>query len=196
MILKHIEKLINDVLVRDPDLQRDISTMAGKVMAIEFSGPDLSVYILPGTGKLELQTDYAGETDVRIKGTPLALLKMAQQKGKQPTTFTGDVVISGDLALGQHLQQMIARLELDWEELLSLKVGDVAAHQIGNGVRAFNRWAQDSQQNLEQTLAEYLRIEARLTPSRYEIESFMNAVEDLRSDVDRLEQRINRLAGR
>ncbi len=48
---------------------------------------------------------------------------------------------------------------------------------------------------MEQNVGEYLRIESEIVPNRVEIDGFMNDVDDLRSDVDRLEQRIARLAG-
>lgn len=196
-IFDRAEKLVNDVLQTDPDLLADIAAMDGKVMAVELIGPNKTIYILPQTDGIKLSPEYEGDVHVLIKGSPFALLKMAKPKqgqgNDQPTTFNGDVEISGDLALGQHLQQMIARLDLDWEELLSHKVGDVAAHQIGNAVRSFIGWAKDSHASMEQNVSEYLRIEAELTPERVEIDHFMDDVDELRNDVDRLEQRIARL---
>ncbi len=194
-ILEPAQKLINDVLQTDPDLLSDVVAMAGKVMAVELIGPDKTIYIMPQKDGIHLQREYEGDVHVLIKGSPFALLKMARQKDDQPASFDGDVEISGDLALGQHLQQMIKRLDLDWEELLSHKIGDVAAHQVGNFVRSFSTWAKESQESMEQNVGEYLRIESEIVPNRVEIDGFMNDVDDLRSDVDRLEQRIARLAG-
>ena len=194
-ILEPAQKLINDVLQTDPDLLSDVVAMDGKVMAVELIGPDKTIYIMPQKDGIHLQHEYEGDVHVLIKGSPFALLKMARQKDDQPASFDGDVEISGDLALGQHLQQMIKRLDLDWEELLSHKIGDVAAHQVGNFVRSFSTWAKESHESMEQNVGEYLRIESEIVPNRIEIDGFMNDVDDLRSDVDRLEQRIARLAG-
>ncbi len=192
-VLERIQILVNDVLQTDPDLLGDVTAMEGKVMAVELIGPDKTIYIMPQTDGIHLQPDYSGDIHVSIKGSPFALLKMVRQKDSKPTTFDGDVEISGDLALGQHLQQMIKRLDLDWEELLSHKVGDVAAHQIGNFFRSFSGWAKDSHESMEQNIGEYLRIESEIVPNSVEIDGFMNDVDDLRNDVDRLEQRIARL---
>ncbi|MFK8068725.1 MAG: SCP2 domain-containing protein [Gammaproteobacteria bacterium] len=192
-VFQRAEKVVNDVLKTDPDLQKDVAAMAGKVMAVELIGPNKTIYILPQTDGVQLQQEYNGDVHVLVKGSPFSLLKMARTKNDQPTSFDGDVEISGDLALGQHLQQMVARLDLDWEELLSHKVGDVAAHQIGNAIRSFTGWAKESHSSMEQNISEYLRIEAELTPQRAEIDGFMDDVDELRNDVDRLEQRIARL---
>ncbi len=196
-ILERVETMINDILQTDLDLLADVAAMDGKVMAVELVGPDKTIYIMPEPSGVHLQPEYGGDVHVLIKGSPFALLKMARQrdgeKATQPSSFNGDVEISGDLALGQHLQSMIKRLELDWEELLSHKVGDVAAHQMGNVVRSFTSWAKESHESMEQNIGEYLRIESELVPNGIEIDSFMNDVDDLRNDVDRLEQRIMRL---
>lgn len=193
-ILERLNKIVNEILHSDPDLLSDVATMDGRVMAIDLVGLDKTIYIFPESMGVHLQSEYGGDVHVLIKGTPFALLKMARQRDKQPASFDGDVEISGDLALGQHLQEMIKRLDLDWEELLSHKVGDVAAHQINNFVRSFSAWARESHKSMEQNIGEYLRIEAELSPNKVEIDQFMNAVDDLRNDADRLEQRIARLA--
>ncbi len=192
-ILQHIEKTVNEILQNDPDLLANVTAMNDKIMAIELIGPGKTLYILPTESGIHLQSAHDGDVHVRIKGTPLGLLKMAGRRDNMPATFDGDVEISGDLALGQHLQRMIREMDLDWEELLSQKVGDVAAHQIGNFLRGFSNWAKDVHESMEQNISEYLRIEAGLTPDRTEIEQFIHDVDTLRQDVDRLEQRIARL---
>ncbi len=192
-VFQRAEEIVNDVLRTDLDLLKDIAKMAGKVMAVELIGLDKTIYILPQIEGIQIQQEYEGDVHVLVKGSPFALLKMARNKNDKPTSFNGDVEISGDLALGQHLQQMVSRLDLDWEELLSHKVGDVAAHQIGNIIRSFTGWAKESHTSLEQNISEYLRIEAELTPERVEIDHFMDDVDELRNGVDRLEQRIARI---
>ncbi|NCC30261.1 MAG: sterol-binding protein, partial [Gammaproteobacteria bacterium] len=42
-------------------------------------------------------------------------------------------------------------------------------------------------------LQEYLQEEARLTPTRYEVEAYLTQVDILRDDVERAEARIERL---
>lgn len=193
MILVRIEKLINTHLDKDPALKRDMTAMAGKALLIELTGLEQTIWLLPSNDYLAVQNDYAGEPDVTIKGSPFALMKLAKTTDQAPTSFSGDVVISGDLALGQHVQRMLKQLDLDWEELLAEKVGDVAAHQIGNVLRSVSRWTKDSRKSMEQTLSDYIRIEAEMSPQRFEVNDFLDQVEDLRTDLDRLEQRIQRL---
>jgi len=48
----------------------------------------------------------------------------------------------------------------------------------------------------EQNLREYLQEEARLLPTRYEAKEFLDAVDALRDDVERLAARVERLRSR
>jgi ubiquinone biosynthesis protein UbiJ len=45
-------------------------------------------------------------------------------------------------------------------------------------------------------LSEYLQEESRIVPAKPEIEAFMDGVDILRSDVDRLHARVERLAAK
>ena len=90
----------------------------------------------------------------------------------------------------------LASFNVDWEELLSGYLGDVAAHQLGNGGRAAAQWLAETRATLERDIAEYLRNEAELLPERWQIRQFLAAVDELRSDIDRLDARIKRLHGR
>ena len=89
---------------------------------------------------------------------------------------------------------MLASFDIDWEELLSQYLGDIAAHQIGNVVRDVSGWAEEARHTLAQDTVEYLRNEAAILVETREIAEFVDAVDALRSDVDRLEARLQRIA--
>jgi len=89
---------------------------------------------------------------------------------------------------------LLKRADLDWEELLSRYTGDVIAHQIGNLARSLTRWSKDAGARLGQDLAEYLLFESALLPPRLEVETFLDAVDQLRNDVDRLAARLQHVS--
>jgi ubiquinone biosynthesis accessory factor UbiJ len=193
-LLRFLEASLRKALALDPDAMRNVGRMAGKVIAVDLKGLERSVYVLPQGQGLRLLDHYDGEVHVRIRGTPLALLNMAVRRGQDATaTFSGAVEIVGDLALGRHLQTTLAALEIDWEELLSHYVGDVAAHQLGNLGRGFGDWIGTTRHTLQLNTAEYIRDELEILPQVEDIQRFLNDVDGLRSDVDRLEARLQRL---
>ena len=83
--------------------------------------------------------------------------------------------------------------EIDWEEYLSHFVGDIIAHQVGNCVRSFVDWNQQTAATMRQNMTEYLQEEIRYFPPREECQDFFNDVDEFRSDIDRMEARIQRL---
>ncbi|MGB5200150.1 MAG: sterol-binding protein, partial [Sedimenticolaceae bacterium] len=86
--------------------------------------------------------------------------------------------------------EVLADLDIDWEEQLSRFTGDIAAHEIGRGVRAASREGARMRRSSEQILSEYLTEEARLLPHRFEVEDFIADVDTLRDDAERLAARI------
>jgi ubiquinone biosynthesis accessory factor UbiJ len=192
MLLSVIERLTARLLSLDPRTLEAARAMAGRIIAVELLGLGQTVYFAPGEHRFELLDAYTGDIHVRIRGTPLALLRMA--RGEQTGAFSGEVEISGDLELGRHLQSMLASFEIDWEELLSQYFGDIAAHQIGNAVRDVSGWAEEARHTLAEDTVEYLRNEAAILVETREIAEFVDAVDRLRSDVDRMEARIQRIA--
>jgi ubiquinone biosynthesis protein UbiJ len=105
----------------------------------------------------------------------------------------GAVQINGDIDLGQRFQRLLEKIDIDWEEQAARVMGDVAAHQLGNALRDLRTWSTQSLHTLRADAAEYLQEESRLLPLRARAESFQRAVESLRLDAERLEQRFQRL---
>ena len=185
---------MGSLLRLDPEALERAAAMAGKTIAVELVGLGQTIYLSPEAGAIRLRADHSGEVHVRIRGTPLALLAMSADT--EGASVASGVEIIGDVALGRHLQSLLASFSVDWEELLSGYLGDVAAHQLGNGGRAAAQWLAETRATLERDVAEYLRNEAELLPERWQIRQFLTAVDELRSDIDRLDARIKRLHGR
>ena len=65
---------------------------------------------------------------------------------------------------------------------------------MGSGLRALADWGRKSSDTLTQDLKEYLQEEGRLVPTAYEVQGFLDRVDTLRDDVERLAARVERLA--
>jgi ubiquinone biosynthesis protein UbiJ len=163
------------------------------VILIEAKGFEWRLYLIPGTSGIQLYADYAGEPDCTLRGTPLALARMGLVRHKEEQLFSGEVEVSGDTELAQAFGELIAGINVDWEEQLSGLIGDTAAHRVGSGVRSAGRWSRRSADTLVEDLKEYLEEESRLVPSRWELQEHLDRVDTLRDDVERLAARVERL---
>lgn len=195
LLLGAFESALNAGLRLDPYTMQRLGGLAGKVMAVELRGINLTLFLALHTDRIEVLGEYAGAADARLSGTPLAFARLGLS-GDRSTLHTGDVQISGDTDLGQKLRDILAAMDIDWEEHLSRFTGDIVAHQAGNAVRASQRWAQQSSAALLQDAGEYLKYERELLADRAQVETFLRQVDVLRDDVERLEARVQRLQQR
>jgi len=192
-ITASIEMAVNRVLQLDEDTLVRLQDLQGKVIAIEVSGLNVSLYLIPGPDKLSVYSRFEGEPDTVLRGTPGALMRMGLVRHAGDVLFAGDVEISGDVELGQQFSEILDALDIDWEEHLSHVTGDLVAHKLGNAVRSALSWGQQTVDTLGQDVAEYLQEENEALPNRAEAENYLSQVDVLRTDVDRMEARVRRL---
>lgn len=191
-----LETALNGYLRLDPDAALGLLPLEGRSVMIELRGTGLAFCLSVEGQALRTRAHCLEEPDAWIRGTPRGFLRLGLGRGGARPLFEGEVLIEGDADVGQRFRSVLEAVEIDWEELLSKGLGDVAAHQVGRLVRDLGAWMHRTRGALEADLDEYLHEEARLLPGRLEIEDFMDDVDTLRSDVDRLEARIRRLEAR
>jgi len=191
-----LESAVNGFLQLDPDTVARLQGLQGKVVAVELRGLDITLYLIPAVDRLNVFTDFDGEPDTVLSGTPLGLARMGLAKHTGDAFFEGDVKISGDVELGQQFQAILDGLDMDWEEHLSRITGDVVAHRVGDLVRGALRWGQQAADTLGRDAAEYLQEESSDLPNRIEMDNFLADVDTLRNDVERMQARVSRLERR
>lgn len=194
--LAGLEAFINGWLRMDPDALERLASLHGRVIAVELHGLNLRLYLRPGAQGLQILDACADAPDTVLSGTPLSLLRLAADRAKRETLFSGDVEIRGDVELGRRFKEILDSIEIDWEEPLSRVVGDVVAHQAGNLARGAAAWGRRALDSLSRDMVEYLQEERRQVPPAAEVDIFLNDVDQLRIDTDRLEARVKRLAAR
>jgi ubiquinone biosynthesis protein UbiJ len=197
------ETALNGLLRLDPEFLEALEPLQDRIVAVELAGLEQTLFLKLGVEGVSLlnrdEVEAIGEdrlADVTFEGSPPALLGMVAAMRRGDAAFRDDVRISGDLSLLEAMKTAFQRLDIDLEELLSRFVGDIAAHEIGRGARAFWAWGQKTSKALAADIGEYLVEELRVSPSPLELEDFAADVDRLRDDVERLEKRVARLRAR
>ena len=126
----------------------------------------------------------------------MALVDLALQEDKISTSIRERVSFHGNVALAQKLQSILADLDFDWEEALAQRSGDVFAFQAHQRVQRLGDWFRQSAESVLQTSSEYLREEARLSPTQVEFEQFQANLTTLKHDVARAEAKYQQLLER
>ena len=189
-----VEQLLNAVISMDEVTQQRLAELHGRRIAIEFKEWNLTLlFVADAQGRLQLSTDDVDAADATIRATPFDFAETMRMERKEDQVFKGKITLDGDTRLAQRFSDILAMLEIDWEEQLSKLTGDVAAHQLGGMLRGFQRWARRNQLVMRDNLGEYLTEEKQLLPTAFEVAEWRGEVDRLRDDVDRLAARVVRL---
>lgn len=184
-----LEKALNQCLRLDPESLANVTALEGKVIALYIEGVDAEIYLVPTSEGVRVQSIFEGDVDVRIRGGVFSLARMGLSDN--PASVFGDgVEMEGDTHLGRKVQKILDGLDIDWEEQLSRLTGDVIAHQVGNAVRGFADWGRKAFGTAERDVAEYFQEESRDLVVREELAEFLDQVDEVRSGVDRMAQRV------
>jgi ubiquinone biosynthesis protein UbiJ len=130
-----------------------------------------------------------------IEGTPLSLLALAGPDAEKRLR-AGGIRIEGDAETAQKFRELLTLVRPDFEEELARVLGDVAAHRIASLARGLLGWGRSTADSVATNLVEFLQEEGRDLPTRVEVDEFLEGVDRLRDDAERLEARIARLETR
>lgn len=185
-----IETAFNQYLSLDPQALTRFSSLEGKIIALEIKGLNKTLCLFPSAEGFMILTDFDGESDVTISGTPLALAKMGIAADPKDLLFSGEIVIKGDTAVANRFNRLLSQLDIDWEEILAQNIGDIAAHKLGNLFQNANQWFERSTNSVVLDSGEYIQEEVSLSPSKAELHQYTNKVDELREATDRLAAKI------
>lgn len=193
LIAPAVEATLNTYLRLDIEMASRLNTISGRLILLEIVGLDITLLVRVLNAKVQVSEQLIFEPDAIIRGSPLALVRLGLATDVPSAVMRQNVEIRGDAEVGRVFRDVLASVEIDWEEVLARWVGDVPAHQIGKAVQTLIAAVSGAADRLRMDLSEYLQEEARVIPTRIEVEQFMDDVDSLRADLDRLEARLLRL---
>ena len=189
-----VETVINRYLALDPEMLDKMRAFSGKVIKVEITGINKTLYMWPGRHGIEITTEHEAEADTTLRGTPISLFKMGLVSNVAAMLLKSEVEISGDTRLGHQFKNLFSQMEIDWSEPLAELTGDVAAYQILQSGKKVSDWGKESFESITRSFSEYLQEESRDAVTEAELNIFNTDVDQIRNDVDRLQAKINALS--
>lgn len=193
LLIGALETGLNAYLGLDEQLEQLLAPMAGKVLAIHITPFNETLYLCPTHDRIQFLENYTGEADTRLSGSLSALGLMGLSATPMRSLFKGEVRIEGDTLLAQKLQRMFEKLDINLETKLSRFSNDDIAQRVSQLFRASRDWTQNILTSFRLNLEEFLQEETRDLPAKAEAELVFQAIDAARSDLDRLNARIERL---
>ncbi|MFI4967122.1 MAG: SCP2 domain-containing protein [Gammaproteobacteria bacterium] len=194
LIVAAVQAALDASLKGSSAARADLKRLDGKVIRLELIGLPLVLHFLAEDGRLTVAADYHGTPDITVRAPAASLMASALKRDSE--AVPRGMQVSGDAETAQVFSRLLKNADLDWEELLAQRVGDVAARQIGNAVRGFMGWSRDAGSRLGQDVADYLHYESRDLPPRHEVQGFLSDVDRLRDDAERFTARLRRIESR
>lgn len=195
------ETVVNPLLKLDPNSEARLAELRGARLTVwlaELQWPvqlvfehDISIH--------EAQTDWNAaceqlQANECLIKTSLSTLPELRDNRKITQLIRDEKLdLSGDMHIAQQVSQLFQSLSIDWEEVLSQHIGDVAAHEFVKGVKTVDKHLKQKLSRLGDTLGSALIDEKKLAAHKLQVMHFSDQVTDIRNDVERLDARIVRL---
>lgn len=192
MLLDRLESLLNRNVAESRQALALARQLDGRVLGLTVEGTPFALYFVADGGRLRLAPKSDRPADATLSGTPIALLALAGPRA-EGAVRGGGVRIEGDAEVAQKFRDLLANAKPDFEEELARVIGDIAARRVANVARDVFDWGRKAAGSFTASVVEYLQEEGRDLPTRVEVEEFLEGVDRLRDDAERLEARLARL---
>lgn len=197
MLTLRLQKLLDEKVAGSPRARDLLQQLEGRRMRIiaRYTPWEITLLaegghlrLLPGEPALKADGPWP-QPDVTLAGTPLALMAL-QREDAAAVIRRGDVTLTGDGETGARFQELALLLRPDLEEGLSRLIGDIPAHGAGTLLRKAIEWGRTSLATQAANAGEYLAHERRVLVPRAEARQFIEEVDALREQTDRLAARV------
>jgi len=180
---------LNHLLEAEPWARERLAPFAGETLELLLPAlPAMRLSVAPDGGLTPGSEGRQASLTMRLGPEALAALLKGEDH------FLRAVELSGNARFANEVLFLFRHLRWDAEEDLAQLIGDAPAHRIAGMARDFAAWQKDALARLAESFIDYAVEEKRLLVHRADFEESRRGVARLRDALERLEQRVERLA--
>jgi len=186
--------LINRALRDDPWAAGRLANFAGASLRITLADHTLLRYSIEPDGLLAAHQVFGQDEPtlwIELPANAAALLVSHGRKG-----VIKAAKIRGNVELANTLNEVMDQIRPDPEAFLATKIGDIAAHRTMTLLTALKDGAEQLATRLKDQFTEHVAEGHSVIVPSPEIRQFITGVDQLRNDVARLEQRVQKISHR
>ncbi len=192
--LSGAEVALNQAITLAPTSHQALAELSGTLLGVEITSLEMTLYLALNPGPEVALFSHCEETpDAFVRGSIEDFTALIASDDPAATLINSGIELEGRSASLIRLQQVIARMDIDWEAPLVERLGDVMGHQLAESLRGLFRWGEGARKSLKRQLSEYLLEEGRLTPPKLELEHFFEGVQTLSMQVERAQVKVEKL---
>lgn len=182
-----ITRLLNHLVNQNDWAREQLQPYSGKAVLFHIPPVRMTLAILEDGGLAA-----AGEAAIASATVTLPLsaaMRLLAGDANAETLTT----IDGDTELALTLSRVLRNMQWEYEEDLSKFIGDAPAHQLTQFGRKAATEVRKQTLNIADMFAEYWQEERPLIAKKRHVSKFMQEVEELRDEVERVEKRLDKL---
>lgn len=188
MLKQLLTRFLNHVIAQNSWAKAHLQPYGGKAVRFNVFPLSATLTVLEDGGLAISGVALAPEATVNI--TPGVALRLIAGDQAANTLIT----IEGDTELATAMAKVLHEMSWDVEEDLSHVIGDTAAHQAAKLGRKVGAGVKRQTINVAEMVTEYWQEEIPLLAKKRHVEQFIQDVDVLREDAERLQKRFDKLS--
>ena len=188
-MIKHIlTRLLNHLVNQNAWAKEQLLAHGGKSVCFNIPPISATLTVLEDGGLAMAGESITADATVTIP-LPVALRLLANDESA--TTLS---TLEGDTELAATLSRVLRDMHWEYEEDLSHIIGDAPAHELSEFGRKTVAGVKKQTLNVAGMFTEYWQEERPLIAKKRHVMQFVQEVDTLRDDTERLEKRLDKLA--
>ena len=183
--------VINRALRDDPWAASRLAGFAGSSLRISLADKSLLRYSIEPDGLLAAHQVFGEDEPTLSIDLPANTASLFLSHGRQGVIKAAK--IRGNIDLANALNEVMDQIRPDPEAFLASKIGDIAAHRAMGVFNSIKQGAEQIAARLKEQFTEHVAEGHSVIVPSPEVHAFMDDLANLRNDVARLQQRIERL---
>ncbi|EGR9009073.1 SCP2 domain-containing protein [Vibrio vulnificus] len=192
LITAVIETSLNVLLKDNPDLEKRLLRLKGQVIQVHLQELNKTLTFI-FSQQIDVLANYEGQPDCYLSLKLAVLPELREQANITKLIKQDKLILEGDIQLAQKFAQLITDAKPDVEEWVSRVTGDVVAHSLAQGVKNVGGFVGRQAKKQQHHLAQVITEEWRLAPGPLEVAYFCDQVDEVKSELARLEARLQKL---
>lgn len=182
---------LNRYLDLDPERANAIDSIDGCIIALRITELELLLQMGVKNKRLQLPVDERA-ADVLLEISMKVLPDLFLSVDSNQLMQSGAIMIEGDAHVASTFQHALRQIEIDWTGLIASYTGEAVAHRMGQGFDVLRGFMHRQHKNFKQDVRDHLQDNLHISAGASEVQQFIQDVDQLRADADRLEARIKR----
>lgn len=191
-----LETGVNKLHQLDNNALQRRKKLDGTVIGICLKEVNKTLYFIISTQQIDILSVYEGQTDCFIRLNLSALNELQNNHQLTKLIKNEQLEVEGDIQLAQQFAALLTEMDIDWEEFLATKIGDILAHKLCYQSKRCQQRFVVQLKKTEKQCALFITEELKLAPSALEVAYFCDQIDEINQQSELLMARFNTLVNR